>query len=168
MSTITTIDGQGQRRRTKNSGPRRTRRAGLRRPAGRPGPTTTSTKTARIMIQQHRPIPLVAVGPAAGAAVVSGRRSPSTGARPGMTGPSASGRFGAELGREPVVEFVEALDDHLGLAEHRHEVGVAVPPGDDVPVQVAGQPRAGRLAQVQPDVVALRAASSGRGSPRPA
>src|SRR5579871_2689568 len=76
--------------------------------------------------------------------------SHTPGFAPGLT----SGRTG-QLGREPVVELEQAFDDHLGLAEHGHEVGVAVPAGDDVPVEVPRQPRAGGAAEVQADVVAL-------------
>ena len=43
----------------------------------------------------------------------------------------------------------------LVCAQHGHEVRVAVPAGDDVPVQVPRQPRPGRSAQVQADVVAV-------------
>src|SRR5215213_1646715 len=58
--------------------------------------------------------------------------------------------------RESVIELVQTLDDHLGLAQHRHEIRVSVPTRNDMPVQVAGQPRPRGLALVQPDVVALR------------
>ena len=41
--------------------------------------------------------------------------------------------------------------------EDRHEVGVAVPAGHDVPVEMSGEAGTGGLALVQPDIITLRA-----------
>ena len=78
----------------------------------------------------------------------------------GLSRHSRSIRISAD---EPVVELEQALDDDLGLPQDGHEVRVAVPARDDVPVEVAGEPGPGGLAQIQADIVALRAAASGRG-----
>ena len=55
--------------------------------------------------------------------------------------------------------------EHLRVGEHGHEIGVAVPTGDDVPVEVVGQARAGGPALVQPDVVTLGAEHPITGTP---
>src|SRR4051812_9486125 len=60
-------------------------------------------------------------------------------------------------GGQEVVECLEGLDDHAGVGDGGHEVGVALPAGDDVPVEVAGQAGAGGAAEVQADVVAVGA-----------
>ena len=92
---------------------------------------------------------------------VSRRKGVRSDRPPVSHGPSI---FAGQLGDQPIVKLGQALDDHLGLAQHGHEVGVAVPPRDDVPVEMAGQAGAGRLAEVQPDIVTLRDAASDRGS----
>ena len=56
---------------------------------------------------------------------------------------------------ELLVAGFQGLGDDADLADDLHEIGVAVPPGDDVHVQVAGQACAGTTAQVDADVEAL-------------
>ena len=58
---------------------------------------------------------------------------------------------------EPVIEFVQALDDDLGLPQDRHEIGVAVPARHDMPVEMPGQAGTGGLALIQADIITLRA-----------
>ena len=53
------------------------------------------------------------------------------------------------------------------LADHRHEVGVAVPARHEVHVQVIGDAGAGRPAQVDADVDPLRLVGLGAARPRP-
>src|SRR5207253_737579 len=62
----------------------------------------------------------------------------------------------AEEGFEPVISLVEALRQHFGFADDRHETRVAGPARHDVYVQVVGHPRTGRFAEVHPDVEGLR------------
>ena len=40
---------------------------------------------------------------------------------------------------QEVIEGVEGLGNYLGVAEDRHEIGIAVPAWHDMPVQMAGQ-----------------------------
>src|SRR2546421_9614429 len=62
---------------------------------------------------------------------------------------------GPDLGElEPALG--EVLRQHLHVGEHRHEVRVAGPAGDDVEVDVVRHAGAGDPAQVPADVVALR------------
>src|SRR5262245_3685363 len=62
--------------------------------------------------------------------------------------------------REPrpelAVGLAQALWNDLRLPDHRHEVGVAVPTGDEVEVHVAQDARARGPAEVDADVRALR------------
>ena len=44
-------------------------------------------------------------------------------------------------------EFLESLGNDRGLPKNRHEVGVTVPAGDDVNVEVFGNAGAGDLAE---------------------
>src|SRR5947209_20348990 len=87
-------------------------------------------------------------GPGAGSTAWPGSFPTATAPRAGPGGRLASRRLfirPRQLRHEPVVEFEQALDDDLGLAQDRHEVGVAIPARDDVPVEVSGEPGAGRL-----------------------
>src|SRR5919108_5745313 len=63
---------------------------------------------------------------------------------------------GAEVWRESPIRLVEALGKDLGVGDHGHEVGVAVPARHDVDVQVVGDTRAGDPAEVQADVEGVR------------
>ena len=45
----------------------------------------------------------------------------------------------------------------MRLTQDRHEVGVALPAGHDVHVQVVCNPGAGNVTQVEPDIESLRA-----------
>src|SRR3954469_18654337 len=56
-----------------------------------------------------------------------------------------------------VVELRHRLRDDADVGDDGHEVGVAVPAGDDVLVEVAGNACAGAAAQVDADVEALGA-----------
>ena len=76
--------------------------------------------------------------------------------RPKIAGSTGHAGSRASSSSESIVELVQALDDDLGLAQDRHEVGVSVPARDDVPVEMSGQSGPGRLPLVQPDVVTLR------------
>src|SRR6267378_3600174 len=69
---------------------------------------------------------------------------------------SASSSDSAEEGFEPVIGLVEALGQHFGFADDGHEIRIAGPARHHVDVQVVGHPRAGRLAEVHPDIEALR------------
>src|SRR5512142_1074555 len=60
-------------------------------------------------------------------------------------------RRGGEPRRETDPGLVERLDDHALIGHHRHEVVVPDPARDDVPVQVIGDPRPGRLPEVHAD-----------------
>lgn len=57
-------------------------------------------------------------------------------------------------GFEEVVEGVEGLGDDVDVGDDGHEVGVADPAGDDVPVEVAGETGTGDVAEVEADVEA--------------
>ena len=59
------------------------------------------------------------------------------------------------LATKQIDQRLHRLGDRLGRADGGDEIGVAVPAGDDVPVKVAGQSRAGAAAEVQSDVEAV-------------
>ena len=61
----------------------------------------------------------------------------------------------------------EQLREHPGVPDHRHEVGVAAPPGHHVLVQVRGDARARHRAHVHADVEALRAGGGPQRGHRP-
>ena len=82
-------------------------------------------------------------GPEPSGGLGAGREEPGSGDGPGV-GQELTG-IGEELGQ------------HAGMADHRHEVGVAAPPGYHVLVQVGGDAGAGHRAQVDADVEALGA-----------
>ncbi len=42
---------------------------------------------------------------------------------------------------QSIIEFVQALHEHFRLPDHRHEVGVTIPPWHDMPVKMAGKAR---------------------------
>ena len=56
---------------------------------------------------------------------------------------------------QQIVQRIQRLHDNLGVGQYRHEIGVAMPAWDDVPVQVARQSRASGVAEVQTNVVAV-------------
>src|SRR5216683_2959229 len=51
--------------------------------------------------------------------------------------------------------LLQVLVHDLHVADHRHEVGVAVPPRNHVKMNVVGDARAGRAPEVRPHVEAL-------------
>ena len=55
-----------------------------------------------------------------------------------------------------VVKLVQTFDDHLRMGQNRHEIRIAIPAGNDMPVQVSRQAGTRRLALVEPDIVSLR------------
>ncbi len=79
-------------------------------------------------------------------------RADREGRRDRKDGRAASSRSFLErqLRHEPVIELGQALDDDLGLAEDGHEVGIAVPARDDVPVEMAGSPAPADLPRFRP------------------
>ena len=100
--------------------------------------------------------------PAAGIAVPS----PSFGDRPKATtrfiarsafAPTMHHAVGcSQHGSELIVQCLEGLGDDVHVGQYGHEVRVARPTRDDVPVQMPGQSGAGDLSQVEPDVITLR------------
>ena len=79
------------------------------------------------------------------------------GERPDGEGDPGGGHGdGGEPGVEPRPRLVERLDDDALVGQHRHEVVVAGPARDDVPVEVVGDPRARGAAEVHPDVHPVR------------
>src|SRR5207248_1669245 len=92
-----------------------------------------------------------------------GRLSRTSAARPGPArrpAPSpcrSLGVLGVERRAQPVPARLQVLDHHLGVAEDGHEVRVARPARDDVPVHVLGDAGSRGGSQVHPQVVALRA-----------
>ena len=57
---------------------------------------------------------------------------------------------------QSVIKFIQAFNNHLGLSNNRHEIGIAVPAWNDVPMEVIWKPRARRFAEVEPDIVSVR------------
>src|SRR5437764_4215317 len=92
-----------------------------------------------------------------GASTSSSRSSQSGGSKAGASSGMRTSHLTtrAQPRRQQVVQRVERLDDDLDVGQDGHEVGVAVPARDDVPVEVAGKARPGGVPQVQPDVVAV-------------
>ena len=85
------------------------------------------------------------------------RRRTSYARRPPSTSTNRALAFTCvEPRRELRVRLLEQLGQHPRLADHRHEVRVAAPPRNDVPVQVVGDPGAGDPAEVHPDVEPVR------------
>ena len=70
--------------------------------------------------------------------------------------PGYAGLAGPGVGQQ-LAGVGQQLRQHLGPADHRHEVGVAAPPRHHVLVQVSGDARARHAAHVHADVEALRA-----------
>ena len=103
-------------------------------------------------------------------AVTGGRRRSVEVERHGLAlgdegAPPRDGRTPAE----PAGGLEQILGQHADVADHRHEVGVAVPARHQVHVQVIGDAGAGRTAEVEPDVHALRLVGLGErglGQPR--
>lgn len=63
-----------------------------------------------------------------------------------------------EVGGSPdgLIGFVYILGDDPGLGGNSHEVGVAVPTGHDMKMQMPGQARAGTSTEIQPHIEAMR------------
>src|SRR3954464_10407277 len=61
-----------------------------------------------------------------------------------------------EVGREMVVGPLQVLGHHPYVADYRHEVGVTIPPRDDVDVEVVGDACARSAPEVHSDVEPLR------------
>ena len=58
--------------------------------------------------------------------------------------------------RQGLPKGVERLRDHPNARQHRHEVGVPGPAGNNMPVEMVGQPRARRPPQVQSYIESVR------------
>ena len=65
---------------------------------------------------------------------------------------AAAGQGRGHAAVQPLPARGEGLGEHAGVGHGRHEVGVALPSGHGVQVQVPGNARPGRLAQVGPEV----------------
>lgn len=64
------------------------------------------------------------------------------------------GKAGDEAG-EFLVKLLRGLGDDADIADNAHEVGVAIPAGDDVLVEVAGDAGPGAAAEVDAEIEAL-------------
>src|SRR5262245_20654948 len=51
--------------------------------------------------------------------------------------------FGSQSCRQQVVQGVQRLHDHPGIAENGHEIGITMPTGHGVPVEMAPETGAG-------------------------
>src|SRR3954451_19134869 len=105
-------------------------------------PATTRTNMARITYKSitNRPSKM-----ACNAARVGPR---------GIPGPNhgSTVEAGCQFQCQAVVEFVQALDVHLGLSQDRHEIRVADPPRDDMPMEMTGKAGACGFPLIQPDI----------------
>ena len=62
----------------------------------------------------------------------------------------------AKFGLQMVVERLQRLGNHPHVLQEGHEIRVAVPPRDEMPMQVAGEPRSRRPPEIESDVKAVR------------
>src|SRR6266851_4862998 len=68
---------------------------------------------------------------------------------------SSAGASGGEGRAQLLRSLLQVLVDDLHVADHRHEVGIAVPPRNHVKMNVVGDARAGRAPEDGADVEAL-------------
>lgn len=60
--------------------------------------------------------------------------------------------FGLDDFGEPIVAFFERLRKYANVSHYSHEVGIAFPAGDDMPMYVAGDSGSGGSAEVHSNV----------------